>query len=122
VAVRQDLNLVQVDWDVVKSAPQGQASKCCAGDECMARVGESTVLLPGHLPDDVPERYQGSGPTDSMLSLLHATKPTIGREQKHLGFAHAWLVCDATAINDHGVKVLLKSATFEGPPGLDLPR
>lgn len=122
VAMPRDLRLVDIDWKVVKSAPAGQSSKCCAGNECMARVGEHGVLLPGNLPSDDASIYQGMYPDASTRVTLGITKPKTSADEHILGFAHAWLACDATGVNDHGVKIVLESATFEGPPGLDMPR
>jgi hypothetical protein len=34
---------------------------------------------------------------------------------------HVRLGCKPTALNDHGVKVVLKSMTFEGPAGVKFP-
>lgn len=121
VAVPDDLRLVSIDWDVQKSAPDGQSSRCCAGNECMERVNDPVVMAPGNLPSNSVGTYQGTAQAD-IARRLGVTAPTLGAGQSSLGLAHAWMACDATAFNDHGVRIVLKSAVFEGPAGLDLPK
>ncbi len=122
IAMPESVVIKSIDWNVTKSAPSGQGSKCCFGDECMERVRDFVVLSPGHLPEDVPARYQGVGPDEVMRRVLRAPAPTLRADEHQTGFAHAWMACDATALTDHSVTLTLRSIEFEVPHDYTLPR
>lgn len=121
VAVQKNLRLVSIEWDVQRSTPSGQAVKCCFADECYQRSHDGTIIERGHLPSEIVSTYESNTSEADIASRL-GIRPTTVRDDQHLiGFAHAWMGCDATAVNDHGVRVVLKSAVFEGPAGAELP-
>ena len=115
IAATRSLEILNLDWEVTKTAPSGQTSKCCFGDECMARVKESTVLLPGHLPDESIDRYQTLNPDAVTRRILGAPAPALRDDERIIGFAHGWMACDATALSDHSVTLRLKSIELRTP-------
>lgn len=110
VALSDQIKLVEIDWAI-----EYTGDKCCAGGDC----GESAVFLPGHIPDDAPARYQDLAPQTGMSGEVRY--PRLNPGQWVVGQAHVALKCQMAGMNDHGVRVVLRSATFEGPPDADLP-
>lgn len=119
--VQDRLRLISIDWEVQRSTPAGQTVKCCVADECLGRVRDTAIIGPGHLPSDNPGTFESATPQEDLARRLGVTPISLRDGQHMLGFAHAWLACDATAVNDHGVRLVLKSAEFEGPAGAEVP-
>lgn len=116
VVLPEDVRLIAIDWAIERDG-----TRCEASDAAAARVGEQGIFQPGHLPDDVPDFYMLDQPVPSNRRQ-GIPQPTPGADQHIVGFAHAWMWCDRTAVNDHGVRIVLRSATFEGPANARLPR
>lgn len=116
VLLPDNVRLTAIDWAIERDG-----TKCEAGDAAAARVGESGIFQPGHLPEDRPDLYMS---TSAIASNRRqgVPQPTPRAGQHLVGFAHAWMWCDRTGVNDHGVRIVLRSATFEGPAAAPLPR
>jgi hypothetical protein len=116
VVLSDKVRLIAIDWAIEKDG-----TRCEAGDAAAARVGEQGVFQPGHLPENRPGLYMSASQIESRRRA--GVPQPVPRANQHLmGFAHAWMWCDRTAVNDHGVRIVLRSATFEGPANAALPR
>lgn len=115
IAVSENVRLTAIDWAIERDG-----TKCEAGDAASRKVDENVVIAPGHLPDDNVGAYMG-GLQPTISSLIGVTQPALRPDQHIVGFAHSWLWCDKTLINDHGVRIVLRSATFEGPANANMP-
>ncbi|MFO1425653.1 MAG: hypothetical protein U1F11_01490 [Steroidobacteraceae bacterium] len=102
-----DVAVTAIDWDV-----QTDGSKCCLADRCLPpdHAPTQTVVVPGSIPSEDPQLYDSNAPSSENAPRRPFLSPM-----------HARLACGTTVLNDHGVKVVLKSLTLEGPLGLRLP-
>lgn len=110
VAVDDQIRLVAIDWDIERTD-----DKCCAGGQC----GEGGYFQPGHLPEDEPDRYQDLIVQRGISGEVQY--PNLRDGQWVMGHAHINLTCEPALMNDHGVRLVLRSATFEAPLGAALP-
>ncbi len=125
--------LVSAKWESVQEIPPGQGQgKCCVvgsfGQNCIMITRppvESFNLNRGTAPIVTGDRAE-SPPYYSVTSsdaqiledgviLLENSPPRVVTVVKPM-----WgkLQCTNTAVNDHGVKLILRELVLEGPPGL----
>ena len=96
------------------------------GDLCLPSSSSPAkgIIVPGAIPSEVPSFFE-SGSRDGKLKdatgMPAGTNPHEGRLVRIFNTMQARLACKETASNDQGVKVTLKSLTFEGPPGRTFP-
>ena len=112
--------LTGIDWDV-----QRTGDKCCLGDDCRPDGAPASkgFIMPGAIPSEAAGHYESGSRKNP---LTDATGISAGSNPEERFFhifntTQARLACKATASNDHGVKVTLKSLTFEGPAGRTFP-
>jgi len=103
-----------IDWDVVT-----ERDACCVGNACLPSGSspDTTLVVPGAIPSENVDAYDGNAASD-------ADKPpprADGSRPPFLSRMHVRLGCKATPLNDHGVKVVLRSVSFEGPAGASFP-
>lgn len=110
VAVDKQIKLISIDWDI-----EYTGDKCCASGDC----NPNFIFQPGHLPEDDPARYQDLIAQTGMSSQVRY--PRLGADQWVMGQAYIDMECEPTLVNDHGVRLVLRSATIEAPPDVALP-
>lgn len=107
--VPYELELLSIEWAVERVG-----DKCCAGEQCGA-TGRS---VPGQLPGNAPGLYIAAAPARTNAAGEY---PTVTPFDRIIGRAHIELKCSPAGQNDHGVRLVLKSATFEGSPDYAMP-
>jgi hypothetical protein len=106
--------IASIDWDTL-----ADGNACCVGNACLPSTStpDTSVIVPGAIPSENADVYQSNAVSD-------ADKPSPradGSLPPFVSRMHVRLGCKATAFNDHGVKVVLKSVGFEGPAGVNFP-
>jgi len=106
--------LTGIDWKV-----EADGNKCCLGNDCLPDFvqPDTGLVFPGSIPTEEVGAYESNAISD-------ADRPPAdsdGFRPKFVSKMHVRLGCKQTVINDHGVKVILNSMTFEGPAGLNFP-
>jgi hypothetical protein len=112
--------LTAIDWDVHRDG-----TACCTGDGCLPKnaAPTSTVVVPGSIPSEAIDRYQTVNADDPMKDAVGQTSgANPAHHPRHIfNTSFVRLACKETPSNDNGVRVTLKSVTFEGPAGQTFP-
>lgn len=105
-----------INWDV-----QRVGTQCDVGDARLppGLAPYSTVIVPGAIPAEDPDLYCCSPePSAQILSQLRVIAPGRTAAQHYLNPMHVRLACLPSSSNADGVRVVLRSIVFDGPPNL----
>ena len=108
--------LRSIEWAVEKTGVL-----CDVGESRLPAFAsrEARQLASGAIPDRDPGRYCCSIAADpSALAQLRVQAPTRRPDQHFLHAMHVRLGCLPGPSNDEGVRVVLRSIAFDGPPNL----
>lgn len=113
-ALLDGFRVTGIDWGILTDG-----DVCCVGNDCLPPNSspDTAFGVPGAIPSENVNAYQSNAAFDSDRPALRAD----GRFPPFVSRMHVRLGCKKKLLNDHGVKVLLKSLSFEGPDGAQFP-